>query len=199
MLPLVAHWSYRGALSSEERDKVRKGLNVGRPEPLLQWCCSIWIPRTGQKQDQLTSSAASAGLDPYRASLTSPERGGLLQTQVFCQAWWIRLVIPATQEAEARELQCQGLPGIQSKSKYSLSNSLKSCLKNKSYVDGRDGSVVKSLIRGTRFGSQHPWDSLQSSTTPVLGDLIPSSDGYGYQAHTFCTNTHTGKIPIHIK
>lgn len=38
-----------------------------------------------------------------------------------------------------------------------------------------------------------------SSLSPVLGNLIPSSDHCGHQAHTGCTYTQAGKTLIHLE
>jgi hypothetical protein len=51
----------------------------------------------------------------------------------------------------------------------------------------RDGSVVKSAdysFTGPEFSFQHPHRSWQPSLTPVLGDVMPSSDLQAPNMHT---------------
>ncbi|CAH6942478.1 Sorcs1 [Phodopus roborovskii] len=66
----------------------------------------------------------------------------------------------------------------------------------------RDGSAVKNIgcsCRGPGFNSQHQQGGSQASVTPVPRDPTPSSDLQGHQEHTWCTDMHPGKTPIHIK
>ena len=63
----------------------------------------------------------------------------------------------------------------------------------------RDGSIAKCTCcsRGLpRFTFQHPHGGSQESGTPVLGNLIPSSDFLGHQACMWHTHIHAGKILI---
>lgn len=61
-----------------------------------------------------------------------------------------------------------------------------------------DGSEVKTTCcscRGPRFSSQHPHGGSKPSVTPVLQNLVPSSDLFKHQAGSWCIYTHVG---IHI-
>ena len=63
-----------------------------------------------------------------------------------------------------------------------------------------DSLVIKSIgcfPIGPGINSQHLHGGSQASVTPVLGNLMPSSDLHGHQAHKWCTDTHAGKTHTH--
>lgn len=62
------------------------------------------------------------------------------------------------------------------------------------------GSVVMGLccfLRGPGFNSQYLHASLQLPTVLAPGVLMPSSDLWGHQAHTWCINKGSGKTLSH--
>lgn len=73
----------------------------------------------------------------------------------------------------------------------------------KSYSRGRrGGSEVEGDASSSGepgFGSQHSHGSPEPSVTLVTEDRMPSSGPGGNQAYTWCVDTNTGKIPIHVK
>lgn len=58
---------------------------------------------------------------------------------------------------------------------------------------------VLTALEGHRFNPQHPPGSLQSSTTPALGDSIFSTNLHGDCTDVVHTHTHTGKALTNIK
>ena len=66
----------------------------------------------------------------------------------------------------------------------------------------RDGSVLKSSgcpSRGHRFDSHHLLGSSKTVCNSRPKGPDTSSRFYGHQVLTPCTDTHAGKIPIHMK
>ena len=61
--------------------------------------------------------------------------------------------------------------------------------------------MVKSTgfsSRAQRFNSQHKHDGSKLFETIKLGDLTPSSDLPGHQAHTWYTDIHVDKMLINV-
>lgn len=57
--------------------------------------------------------------------------------------------------------------------KYNVLYTLQENLRGKE--DWRDRSAVKNMSRVTEFNSQHPYDGLEPTVTPIPGSLTPSS------------------------
>lgn len=64
-----------------------------------------------------------------------------------------------------------------------------------------DSPVKNNSYSYTRpeFSSQHLYGGSQLSVTPVPKGPMPSSGVWRYQAHTWCTHTHTEKTPLAYK
>lgn len=64
-----------------------------------------------------------------------------------------------------------------------------------------DSPVKNTSCSYTRpeFSSQHLYGGSQLSVTPVPKGPMPSSGVWRYQAHTWCTHTHTEKTPLAYK
>ena len=66
----------------------------------------------------------------------------------------------------------------------------------------REGSMVKSVCcfpRRSGLSFQHPHINVQTSLSPVLGDLMTSSDLWGQQVYMWSIHTGADKIPKYIK